>query len=300
MVKLSGFMNKSLNLSQKLGFSKDSKLLIIHADDAGLSHAENKATIDSLERGSVNSYSIMVPCPWFYPITHFAKENPHFDYGIHLTLTCEWQSYKFGPVLSVKEVPSLVDKNGFFYKSRKELLEHADPKEVKLELCAQIDRALLLGLMPSHLDSHMYSLGVSEDFLTIYQELGDHYKLPIMLNKALIHEVSGIPDLFIDTTKHAVVDQVILGNYEAFKNGRLANFYEESLGNMKKGFNLLLIHPAYNSSEMKSITENHPNFGSEWRQIDLDFFSSKKCQEILAKNQVHLITWAAIKKCFYS
>jgi len=299
MVKLSGFMNEPLNLSQKLGFSKNSKLLIIHADDAGLSHAENKATIESLKRGSVNSYSIMVPCPWFYQIANFAKENPQYDYGIHLTLTCEWQSYKFGPVLSVKEVPSLVDKNGFFFKSRKELLENADPKEVKLELCAQIDRALLLGLMPSHLDSHMYSLGISEDFLTIYQELGESYKLPIMLNKALIKETSGNPDLFIDITKNALVDHVILGNYEAFKNGRLADFYEESLANLKNGFNLLLIHPAYNSSEMKSITENHPNFGSEWRQIDLDFFTSKICQEILAKNQVQLITWEEIKKCYY-
>lgn len=293
-------MNENQNLSEKLGFSKDSKLLIIHADDAGLSCAENKATIESLQNGSVNSYSIMVNCPWFYQIAQFAKENPMYDYGIHLTLTCEWQSFKFGPVLSINEVPSLVDKNGFFYKSRKELLEHADLKEVKLELCAQIEKAFHLGLIPTHLDSHMYSLGVSNDYLNIYHELGETYNLPIMLNKNLIKEISGLDQFIISTTKNALVDHVILGNYEAFKKGILSGFYEESLENMKKGFNLILIHPAYNSSEMKTITVNHPNFGSEWRQIDLDFFTSKKCKDIIAKNDIQLITWKDIKNLYYS
>lgn len=299
MAKLFEFMNKQLNLAQNLGYAKDTKLLIIHADDAGLSHAENKATIKALEKGSVNSFSIMVPCPWFNQMAIFAKENPSHDYGIHLTLTCEWESYKFGPVLSTKEVPSLVDNNGFFYKSRKELIDHADPEEVKLELCAQIDRAIHFGLRPSHLDSHMYSLGASESLFKIYHELGEMYKLPIMLNTKLAQEMSGLKDLFINASHNALVDQVVLGNYEAFKTGNLSNFYEDSLNNLHPGFNVLLIHPALNSPEMRSITKNHPNFGAEWRQIDLDFFTSKKCNTILRENQIQLISWNDIKDLYY-
>jgi predicted glycoside hydrolase/deacetylase ChbG (UPF0249 family) len=293
-------MNEQHNLSQNLGYPKDTRLLIIHADDAGLSHAENKATIKGLEKGSVNSYSIMVPCPWFYQMAVFAKENPSYDYGIHLTLTCEWQSYKFGPVLSAKEVPSLVDKNGFFFKSRKELIDYADPEEVKLELCAQIDKAIHLGLKPSHLDSHMYSLGASEALFKVYHELGEHYSLPIMLNKQLTEEMSGLKDLFFNSEINAVVDHIHLGNFEAFKNGRLSDFYENSLKNLQPGFNIMLIHTAYNSSEMRSITENHPNFGAAWRQIDLDFFTSKRCKDILIENQIQMITWSDIKSLYYS
>lgn len=293
-------MNEFQNLSKNLGYQKDAKLLMIHADDAGLSYAENQATITALQKGSVNSYSIMVPCPWFYQMALFAKENSRYDYGIHLTLTCEWHSYKFGPVLSAKEVPSLVDENGFFYKSRKELLHHADPQEAKRELCAQIDRAIHFGLMPSHLDSHMYSLGASEELFNVYQELGKSYKLPIMLNRQLIEEMSGSKKLFKNSSLNVIVDHVHLGNYEAFKNGCLSNFYEDSLKNLPSGFNLLLIHPAFNSSEMRSITENHPNFGAEWRQIDLDFFTSKKCKDILIENQIKMVTWKDIKKLDYS
>ena len=292
-------MNEQQNLSQNLGYPKYTKLLMIHADDAGLSHAENKATIKGLKKGSVNSYSIMVPCPWFYQIAVFAKENPSYDYGIHLTLTCEWQSYKFGPVLSSQEVPSLLDKNGFFYKSRKELIDHADPEEVKLELCAQIDRAMHLGLSPSHLDSHMYSLGASEALFKVYHELGERYNLPIMLNKQLTEEMSGSKDLFINAVHNAVVDHVHLGNYEAFKNDTLSDFYENSLKNLQPGFNMMLIHTAFNSPEMKSITENHPNFGAEWRQIDLDFFTSKRCKDILIENQIQMVTWNEIKCLYY-
>ena len=156
-----------MNSAKKLGFSENTKLLIVHADDAGLSHSQNMATIQSLEKGIVNSYSIMVPCPWFYEMAVFAKNNPQFDNGIHLTLTCEWENYKFGPVLPVSEVPSLVDEYGHFYKKREQLREKASAEDVKNELQAQIKKAIKFGIKPTHMDSHMYSVGASSKFFDI-------------------------------------------------------------------------------------------------------------------------------------
>lgn len=284
-----------MNLSQKLGYHKDSKLLIIHADDAGLSHSENRATIQALQNGMVNSYSIMIPCPWFYEMANFAKDNPHFDNGIHLTLTCEWENYKFGPVLPITEVPSLVDTNGYFHKNRTEFMNNAKSDEVEKELRAQIEKALRFGLKPTHLDSHMCSIGVSPKFLDIYKALGKEYNLPVFINKQFVESVSLSAEKynFEDTL---LADNLLIGNYTDFEKGELKKSYEEALDTIKPGFNVFLLHPAYDDNEMQAVTKNHPNFGSKWRQIDLDYFTSEVCKSKLKKNNIQLITWKEIQQ----
>src|SRR5919202_1394081 len=82
---------------------KDKKLLIIHADDAGVSHSTNAAIIAAFEKKAINSASIMVPCPWFPEIAAYAKAHPELDWGIHITLTAEWKNYKWAGVSSSNE-----------------------------------------------------------------------------------------------------------------------------------------------------------------------------------------------------
>lgn len=283
-----------MNSSQKLGFSESAKLLIIHADDAGLSHSENMATIQALEKGIVNSYSIMVPCPWFYEMALFAKNNPHVDNGIHLTLTCEWENYKFGPVLPASEVPSLVDGNGYFYKTREELRENASTEDVGKELQAQIEKVLRFGLKPTHIDSHMYSVGANPEFLKLYRWLGTKYNLPVLINKQLMEMVGLNPELNIEKSDF-IIDKTYVGEFKHFEKGGLGDYYSWILENVKSGLNLILIHPAFDDNEMKGVTLNHPNFGSEWRQIDYNFFTSEKTRLRLQENNIELVTWKNIQ-----
>jgi predicted glycoside hydrolase/deacetylase ChbG (UPF0249 family) len=282
-----------MNLAQKLGYPKDSKLLIIHADDAGLSHSENQATIKALQSGSVNSYSIMVPCPWFYEMATFAKNNPNYDCGVHLTLTCEWDNYKFGPVLPACEVPSLVDQNGYFYKTRKEFKNKAKPEEIKKELTAQIERAIQFGIRPSHLDSHMCSVGVTPQILEIYKELGKTYNLPVFINKHFVESIS-LSDEKYNFENTLLADTLLIGHFDDFEKGDLEKSYKKALDSITSGFNIFLLHPAFDDSEMQGITIHHPNFGSAWRQIDFDYFTSPDCKTKLKENNIQLITWKEI------
>lgn len=262
---------------------------MIHADDAGLSHDENLATMEALKKGIVNSYSIMVPCQGFDEIAEFARIQPEYDYGIHLTLTCEWKNKRFGPVAEPHLVQSLVDENGHFYPKREQLAGKAVLKEVEIELIAQIEKALESGLAPSHLDSHMYSVGCRADIFQLYKSLGEKFNIPVLLNKSLLQMVGLSKDL-IDKADQ-VIDHVFLGNYDDFNNGSLADSYSSMISGLPNGLSMLIIHPAFDTEEMREITEDHPNFGAQWRQIDFDVFTKIETRDLIRQQGAELVDW---------
>jgi predicted glycoside hydrolase/deacetylase ChbG (UPF0249 family) len=47
-----------------LGFAPNARLLIISADDFGMSHSVNEGVIHSIQEGIAVSCSLMAPCPW--------------------------------------------------------------------------------------------------------------------------------------------------------------------------------------------------------------------------------------------
>ncbi len=127
-------------LVERLGYPPGTKLIIVHADDLGETHSVNAAAIKALQGGTINSASLMVPCPWFPEIADYAKSHPDADFGLHLTLTSERVYYRWGPVAPADKVPSLVDQSGYFHHDWEEN-EHVNAKEVEVELRAQIERA---------------------------------------------------------------------------------------------------------------------------------------------------------------
>src|SRR6266542_5954776 len=171
-VALSTYINlysQQRTLAEKLGYSKDAKLLILHADDFGLSHSEDSATFTAFERKGITSASIMVPCPWFPEVAAYAKQHPEFDWGIHSTFTSEWKNYKWDGVMSSNEIPGLVDKDGYMYASVEEFTKNAKPEDVEKELKAQIEKATSLGIKLTHIDNHMGSILASPEMIAVYQ-----------------------------------------------------------------------------------------------------------------------------------
>jgi len=145
-------------IAERLGYAPDAKLLIIHADDLAVAHSEDSASFDALDKHAVTSASIMVPCPWLSEVAEYAKAHPDADLGLHLTLTSEWKSYRWGPVASTNTVPSLLDPSGYLWPDTPQALGALKPAEVEREIRAQIERANAFGIHPTHLDSHMGTL----------------------------------------------------------------------------------------------------------------------------------------------
>src|SRR6202163_2909270 len=69
-------------LAERLGYPPGTKLIIVHADDLGETHAVNAAVVKALAGGTVNSASLMVPCPWFPEIADYAKSHPDDDFRL--------------------------------------------------------------------------------------------------------------------------------------------------------------------------------------------------------------------------
>jgi predicted glycoside hydrolase/deacetylase ChbG (UPF0249 family) len=283
-------------ITEKLGYPEGTKLLIVHADDMGLAHSANMATIEALEKKGVSSGSIMVPCPWFPEIADFAKNHPEYDIGIHLTLTAEWEQYKWDGVLPSSEIPSLINENGFFYSSVEEVLQHADPVEVEREIRAQINRAVAFGVKPTHLDNHMGPLFVNKELLKIYLKVGKEYNLPVLLP-------SNYMALYGDDIKeYAGENQVFPFGYMKMENApadEWNDFYNQVLENIKPGLNELIVHLAFDNAEMQAIAVGHPDYGSQWRQNDLNYLVSDEFKRMIEKNDIRLVEWREIKEVLY-
>jgi len=265
-------------VQEKLGYPKETKLLIIHADDMGV--------LTSLG-------SIMVPCPWFPEIASYATEHPDADLGLHLTLTSEWKTYKWPPVLH-NEVKSLMTDKGFLTDGSVDLGKTAKADEVEKELRAQIERAIQFGIKPTHFDSHMAVLFQHPEFLKIYIKLGREYKVPVLLNAELEKAWFGIDLAAYVTEKDIVTDKVFMALPDNFSKG-MKNYYTDVLKSIKPGLNCILLHAAYDDAEMKAVTMDHDDYGAAWRQADFDFFTSDECRKLIKEQGITLITWKEIR-----
>jgi predicted glycoside hydrolase/deacetylase ChbG (UPF0249 family) len=99
----------------------------------------------------------MVPCPWFPAVAARCRKRPELDVGVHLTLTSEWDGYRWGPLSSRNPASGLLDEEGYFYRNQDQW-RSIDPQAVRGEVEAQLDRAVAAGLDLTHIDCHMFSL----------------------------------------------------------------------------------------------------------------------------------------------
>jgi len=278
-------------LQEKLGYPRDAKLLIVHADDLGATHSVNAASIKALESGGINSASVMVPCPWFPEIADYAKSHPSADFGLHLTLTSERIYYRWGPVAPRDKVPSLLDANGYFHHDWSPET-HIDPKEVEIEIRAQVARAFAMGVKPTHLDSHQNRLfQTNKELFEVLLHVAHENNLPVLIPRSWFADFP-----YLDKSigaQDVVIDQVVTIE-PGVPAAKWSDFYKNALQHLQSGVTEFVIHLAYADSEMKAATRERDTWGAEWRQRDFDFFTSAEFQKLLRDNDIHLISWREI------
>ena len=278
-------------LPERLGYPADAKLLIVHADDLGMAHSVNAATIKAFESGLVTSGSIMVPCPWLPEIAAYARSHPEADLGLHLTLTSEWRFYRWGPVSPRDRVSSLLDNTGYLYPTESEAASHAKAMEVESEIRAQIDRARAFGIKPTHLDSHMGTLYQNKTLFEILLRVGRDNQLPVLLPKEMLASTNDLSSIL--NQNDIAIDRMITIGPSVPADG-WSKFYSDAIKSMQPGVTELIVHIAYDDEEMRGATADHPDWGAAWRQRDFQFFTSDTFRRLLQESHIKLVTWREI------
>jgi predicted glycoside hydrolase/deacetylase ChbG (UPF0249 family) len=272
-------------LQERLGHPATARLLLLHADDLGMSHSVNTASFEALEKGWIRSASILVPCPWFPEVARFARAHPDADLGVHLALNSEWTTLRWGPVAGRSAVPSLLDASGYLPLESAAVVANAKPEEVERELRAQIEMARHAGVRVSHLDSHMRTILHSASLIEVYRRLSREYGIPAMFPKD-----QELPAGTPPPGPEALIDRVLnLDSAPPLREWRQA--YEKILAPLPPGVYELVVHLAHSGDEMQGATGDHPDWGAAWRQADLDMVGSRKFQSFLREQAFVLVTW---------
>lgn len=275
------------------------RYLIVHSDDAGMSHSVNQATIAAMEMGLVTSCSIMTPCPWFSEFADWARRHPELDFGIHLTLNSEFEKYRWGPVAGRDRVPSLVDADGWLHRRKEDVQRLARPAEVEIELRAQIDRALRAGIRLSHLDTHMGTVVSTAEMLEIYVRLGLEYRLPVMIMRNIDPELApGYPDLarknqlYIESLRAEGLPAIdwLYQFYEGSDHSVRKKRYLDTFRSLRPGVSQMIIHCGTDDAELQAITGSHFLRGDDAR-----IFSDPAVKTEIEGLGIELLSWTQLR-----
>jgi chitin disaccharide deacetylase len=285
---------------KKLGLSDTDRVAIIHTDDIGMCLASVDASADLNDAGIISSGAIMVPCPWFLQAAKFAKSHPKADYGVHLTLTSEWSTYRWGPISTRDAASGMIDEEGYFYHRSEGVQEHGDQAAVEIELGAQIERLVATGVDPTHIDTHMGSVAHPK-FMQSYIGLGMKYGIPIMifrLDEAGWREAG----LDADTAQMAagMMQQLeasglplldSLGGMPLDSPNNRLERTKQMLSDLKPGITHFIIHPSKDSAELRAIT---PDWAC--RVADYNNFMNDELRTHIKKIGLHVIGYRTLKE----
>lgn len=286
--------------AERLGWPQGSRVVIFHVDDAGMSHNSNMGAIKAIEDGVATSLSIMMPCSWVPELAAYLKEHPGVDAGLHLTLTSEWKNYRWGPVAGKPAVPGLVDKQGCLWYSASDVAAHATADEVETEIRAQIDRAVLMGIEPTHLDSHMGTC-FHPKFVDRYVKVGIEKRIPILIFGGHMHhisdEVGSLKPLVLSIAQKVwdaglpVIDDLITEPTKAKDYEQRKAELVKLLHELKPGITEIIVHCTVQTEVFSHISGSGPT-----REAELRLLTDPDTRTCIEREGIILTTWRELNK----
>ncbi len=289
--------------AERLGFPAGAKVVIFHNDDAGLSHESNEASIRGVEEGLITSWSVMMPCAWVPEIRNYVKDHPATCSGLHLTLTSEWDKYRWRPLACAENFPGLADPDGYLWDNVKLVAEHASADEIEAEIRAQIAAAEKMGLPITHLDTHMGTVFATEDYLTRYVTVGIEKHIPVLLpggHMTVLRKEDPELDAKADAIRALaatiwaaglpVIDDAHTDAY-AWDGADKTDRFIAMLQDLQPGITHVIIHATVPTPNFDQISESGVKRGG-----DLNAMLDPKLKEAVEKQGIILTSWRELNE----
>ncbi|HLM62697.1 MAG TPA: ChbG/HpnK family deacetylase [Acidimicrobiales bacterium] len=270
-----------VTLAERLGHRPDDRLVIVTCEGLGSSHAANVGVYEAIRDGIATSASLMVPCPW---AREAAARYRGEDVGVQLTLNAEHELIRWGPIT---QAPSLLDGDGGFPRTLVDLWDHADLDEVRRELRAQVERAILWGFDASHLASHLGTLQLKPEFFDVYLDLAVEFGLPLRLSGASTERSIGFPFRDLAAEEGVVFTDHLLHAPETGSRRAI----ERAVYDLRPGVTELYVRPAVDTPELRALTSD---WGARVDDHDLVVHDSS-LRTMLDRAGAHLIGFRALR-----
>jgi len=168
-------------------------------------------------------------------------------------------------------------------------------KKARVELRAQIERALSFHVPITHLDTHMLALLSTLELAKVYIDLSHEYHLPILIWRVGPSESAAKwLEPLIDSTPTSFVKPFMIERKFPGPRGSIDNLpdrYKKAILNGKPDeVTELIVHPGIQSDELSAAIADG-SYGSSWRVADYRTITSPEMHSFLNQNNVRLVTW---------
>ncbi len=246
------------NTLTQLGYDPTDRVLIIHADDVGFSHASNVAAFDAMANGSLTCSSTLVPAPWFMETAKLQREHPDADIGVHMTLNAEYETFRWR---SASGLPSLHAPDGGMWRDVESVVQHVPTDDARVELRAQVELAFAAGIDVTHLDTHMGAV-MHPLYMPPYVDLAIEHRLPLFFIRPSERRLEALgpgAKVYVEQLQRLdalgwpLLDNILVETLSQIEPDDKEATFRRFFADLRPGLTHFLCHPAKGGEELDAI-----------------------------------------------
>jgi chitin disaccharide deacetylase len=300
------------------------RYLIVTADDLCMTEGITDGIVEAYRNGIVTTTSALMNYPGSREtLMRVHLENPELPIGIHLNITTG------RPVLPPEEIPSLVDRDGYFHHSHKiiKYLGDISIDELRAEVNAQVELFLSTGVPPDHINSENHMLALFTPFHEVVRELAGEYNAPVrnpvpesvhgnirikgggsskalatLIGYAILHPFKSFrmmkhvsPDAFREEERLVKQEGILVTDWliDSFYGNADIETLVSILEQMPPGISELMSHPGYACVEgaPKGMDKSY----IQERELELKVLTSTEVKEKLYELNIKLVDFSYLK-----